>query len=88
MNQKPRFSMPPGLLLLDFIGALSAAFGIVETTNPGTLLSAHWIFPFYNWVLIIIGALLMLPLVLHMVAIARGQNQPNERQDPVRRSKR
>lgn len=88
MNDRYKFSMPPGLLFLDFFGALCVAFGIVETTNPGTLFPAHWAFPFYNWFLIIIGTLLMSPLVLHMVAFARRQNQANERQQSVNRSKR
>ncbi len=73
MTKSTSFSIPPGLLILDLIGALMAALGIVETTDAGIMLPQQFAFPFYNWVFIIVGALLMLPMVLHMVARAKQQ---------------
>lgn len=88
MQKKPKIHIPPYLLLLDLVGALAAALGLVETFDPGTLLSPRFTFPFYNGWLIILGLLLMLPLVLHMVATARRQNEAADRQTSVIRSKR
>ncbi|MBF0256482.1 MAG: hypothetical protein HQL47_08500 [Gammaproteobacteria bacterium] len=72
MNAKTQFP-PINLLLLDLIGALMVALGIVETTDPGVFLDRENLFAYYNWVLIVIGSLLMLPMVLHMIKRAKQQ---------------
>lgn len=72
MAQKP-FPLPLSLLLLDLVGALLTALGLVETSNPGVFLDSEQLFPGYNWLLIVIGGLLMLPMVLHMVKRAKQQ---------------
>ncbi|OGT91883.1 MAG: hypothetical protein A2514_06475 [Gammaproteobacteria bacterium RIFOXYD12_FULL_61_37] len=88
MNDKPKFRIPPALILLDIIGGLFLAVGIAETVNPGIFLPPALAFPFYNWISIIIGPLLMLPLVLHMVGLAKQQNPASARQNTVIRTNR
>ena len=88
MNDKPKFRIPPTLILLDIIGGLFLAFGIAETVNPGIFLPPALAFPFYNRIPIIIGPLLMLPLVLHMVGSAKQQNPASARQNTVIRTNR
>jgi F0F1-type ATP synthase assembly protein I len=77
MTQKPT-ALPIDLLLLDFIGALMVALGLVETTDPGAFLDTERWISGYNWFLIAVGILLMLPMVLHMVKRAREKASGNK----------
>ncbi|MEO5343886.1 MAG: hypothetical protein H7842_11210 [Gammaproteobacteria bacterium SHHR-1] len=70
---KSTFPVPINLLLLDLVGALMTALGIIETADPGVFLDPEQLYPGYNWFLVIIGSLLMLPMVLHMVKRAKQQ---------------
>jgi hypothetical protein len=73
MSKKNPLPFPLSLLLLDFIGALLFALGLVESSNPGSLWPTDWAFPGFTWLCFILGGLLMLPMVLHMVGKARQQ---------------
>lgn len=78
-------ALPMNLLLLDFVGALMVALGIVETTEPGAFLDPERLFPAYNWLLIVLGSVLMLPMVLHMIRRAKQQAAGNKVQTVERR---
>ncbi len=68
------FGIPVAILLLDLLGALMAALGFLETTRPGTFFPEAYTFPGYNWLLIIGGFLLMLPMILLNVRKAKEKS--------------
>lgn len=60
-----RISLP--LLLLDMIGALSVAIGLAKTVAGIDLLPADWRFGNDGIILLLVGAMLMVPFNLHLL---------------------
>jgi hypothetical protein len=56
-----------------------AALGIVETTQPGTFFPEAYAFSGYNWLLIIGGVLLMLPMIL--LNVRKAKEKTAQKQD-------
>jgi len=60
--------LPLRLITLDLLGTLLLVFGLLELFNrDGSLFPAALQFPYYEWVLILIGCLIMLPAVVGLV---------------------
>lgn len=60
--------LPLRLVTLDLLGTLLLAFGLLELFNrDDSLFPAHLQFPYYEWTLILIGLLIMLPAVYGLV---------------------
>lgn len=86
MSNEKKLKIPPNLLLMDFIGALLVALGIIETTDPGGLLPPQYAFTYYNWVFIIVGVLLMVPIIRFFIAEAKRRQAGENGQDPRHQS--
>jgi hypothetical protein len=60
--------LPLRLITLDLLGTLLLVFGLLELFNKdGSLFPASLHFPYYEWVLIFLGLLIMLPAVYSLV---------------------
>ncbi|MDH3872098.1 MAG: DUF1418 family protein [Gammaproteobacteria bacterium] len=66
-------NLPLRLITLDLLGTLLLVFGLLELFNrDGSLFPATLRFPYYEWVLIIIGLLIMLPAVYGLIRHIMG----------------
>ena len=77
MPAKRPINLPLRLIILDTLGTLLLVFGLLELFNrDGSLFPATLQFPYYEWALIIIGLLIMLPavygLIRHIMASRPG----------------
>ncbi|NNG11795.1 MAG: DUF1418 family protein [Halobacteria archaeon] len=60
--------LPLRLITLDLLGTLLLVFGLLELFNKdGSLFPTSLHFPYYEWVLIFLGLLIMLPAVYSLV---------------------
>ena len=67
-NRKKAPALPMKLLALDIAGALVAAVGLYELFAGGpSLMPPGLVFPGYAVAFLIIGALMMMPLVRHIL---------------------
>jgi len=78
MSNDKKIKIPKNLLLLDFVGAIIAALGLVETSDPGFLVPEQYAFTYYNWVFIIVGIVLMAPIIRFFIAEAKKRQAENE----------
>ena len=68
MPAKRPINLPLRLIILDTLGTLLLVFGLLELFNrDGSLFPATLQFPYYEWALIIIGLLIMLPAVYGLI---------------------
>lgn len=65
--------LPLHLVVLDGIGAILLGLGLAKMLAGLDIVPASWLFDTQGWTLIIAGAVLMLPMVLHVVVSARAQ---------------
>ena len=69
--------LPVGLLVMDFIGTLLLAAGLMETfQGSGSVLPPAWLFPAHNWVLVGAGLALMLPFIRYQFRQALARKNP------------
>ena len=66
MDEKSAFKLPLGLVALDGLGAILVGLGLAKMFAGLEILPAALQFDEKGWTLIITGALLMLPLMLHL----------------------
>lgn len=60
--------LPLRLITLDLLGMLLLILGLLELFNrDGSLFPATLQFPYYEWALVIIGLLIMLPAVYGLI---------------------
>jgi hypothetical protein len=64
-------TLPVHLLLLDMIGVVLVGIGLFEQFSGTSMLPEALRDPGLPWVMIACGVLLMLPLVVHFIAMAR-----------------
>lgn len=67
ISEKP-FSIPTRLIVLDIVGTLLAAIGLLELTAGLELLPIALRFDGYGFALVVAGVILMLPLMANLVA--------------------
>ena len=67
-NTGKPFSIPTRLIVLDIMGTLLAAIGLLELTAGLELLPIAFRFDGYGLALIVSGGILMLPLIANIVA--------------------
>lgn len=71
---RSRATLPPKLLILDVIGSLMLAVGLVlMIADPTDFLPWQADYDGIGMGLVIVGVLFMLPLISHLVGIARAQ---------------
>lgn len=75
MAQEAPFKLPVKLVLLDGVGAVLLALGLAEHFAGLDMLPAALSFEYRAYVLIAAGAVLMLPLVLYMLNLARSRSE-------------
>jgi hypothetical protein len=68
MPARQPVNLPLRLISLDLLGTLLLVFGLLELFNwDGKLFPPALQFPYYEWTLILIGLLIMLPAVVGLV---------------------
>ena len=72
-HEKKAFKLPLSLIALDAIGAILIGLGMAKMFAGLDLLPGAFQLDESGWTLIIVGALLMLPLMLHLFAKVREQ---------------
>ena len=73
MDRTGPLPIPLHLLVLDVIGALLLGLGLAEWFADTGLVPAALRFEYYPQALVVAGALLMLPLLLHLLQRALGR---------------
>ena len=66
-------SIPLPLMILDGLGALLLGLGLAEWLAGTDLMPQALRFDYYPQVMVIVGALLMLPMILHLLRSATGK---------------
>lgn len=77
MAQQQHFKIPLGLLVLDGLGALLVGLGLAKMFAGIDIVPASLLFDQHGWTLIIVGALLMLPFMVHFFAQIRSRAEHN-----------
>lgn len=72
MKEKCALKIPLHLLLLDFVGAALLGLGLAEWFANTGLVPESIRFENYYIVMVIVGGLLMLPVLLHFMKVARS----------------
>jgi hypothetical protein len=72
-QEKKIFKLPLSLIALDAIGAILVGLGVAKMYAGLDLLPAAIQLDEKGWTFIIVGALLMLPLMLHLFVKVREQ---------------
>lgn len=72
-HEKKAFKLPFSLIALDTIGAIFIGLGIAKMYAGLDLLPVAFQLDEKGWAFIVIGALFMLPLMLHLFAKMREQ---------------
>ncbi|MDH3515096.1 MAG: DUF1418 family protein [Gammaproteobacteria bacterium] len=67
MPKKHSMTLPPMLLILDVIGGVLLGLGLAKLFADVDILPASWRFENYEYVMIGVGAALILPLIVHVV---------------------
>lgn len=75
MNQQTKPKIPPIALILDGIGSVLFAIGIMAIVADFELLPASLRFAFYDWFLVGAGLALMIPMISAMVEQAKLTRQ-------------
>ena len=86
MSDENRVRVPVGLLVLDFVGVLLILTGLYETLAASHFVPPDWRFPGYNWVLVVVGALLALPLLGNILKQA-ARHRSNAAPETVARNR-
>ncbi len=77
LRKLARFKLPPGLLILDGVGALLLGLGLAEWLTRTELLPAALRFPYHEAVLILVGAAMMAPAIRFLVrAVLKTLEEP------------
>jgi len=72
LKEKCALKIPLHLLLLDFVGAALLGLGLAEWFANTGLVPESIRFENYYIVMVIVGGLLMLPVLLHFMKVARS----------------
>ena len=72
MKEKCALKIPLHLLVLDFVGAALLGLGLAEWFANTGLVPESLRFENYYIVMVIVGCLLMLPVLLHFMKLARS----------------
>ncbi len=66
-QNKSGLKMPINLIVLDFIGTILIALGLVKMFAGIEIIPSQYLLDDNGWTLILVGACLMLPFILFMV---------------------
>jgi len=65
------------MIVLDLLGAILAAFGLVEWFTALSFIPDQFKFEYYYITMVIIGVLMMSPMHLHIFRMAMGSKTAN-----------
>jgi len=74
---KKPLSIPAPLMMLDGIGILLVVLGALEMGGNIDIFAAWIPYEHYDWAMIIIGCLLILPVMIYLVKLASEHNKPS-----------
>ena len=78
MDARKPLSIPARLIVLDVIGTLLLATGLLNVVADIELLPRHLLFEGYGFGFIVGGVMLMLPLIVHVVVRAISGSRGSE----------
>jgi len=73
MKEKNKFKIPILMIVLDLLGAMLAALGLVEWFTDLNFIPDQFKFEYYYAVLLICGVLMMVPMHVHIFKMAMGR---------------
>ena len=74
MNNDKKFKMPIHLIILDLLGAVLAALGLVEWFTDLSFTPEQFKFEYYYIAMVICGVLMMIPLHIHIFRLAMNKS--------------
>ncbi len=74
---KQSLSIPAPLLILDGIGILLIVLGSLEMGGHISLFATWISYEHYDWAMVIIGCLLILPIMIYLAKLVAEQNKPS-----------
>ena len=74
MNKKNKFKIPIHMIVLDLLGAILAALGLLEWFTDLSFIPDQFKFEYYYIALLICGVLMMVPMHVHIFKTAMGRN--------------
>ena len=73
MKEKNKFKIPIHMIVLDLLGAMLAALGLVELFTDLSFIRYQFKFEYYYVALLICGVLMMVPMHVHIFKMAMGR---------------
>ena len=77
MNKDKKFKLPIHMIVLDLLGAMLAALGLVEWFTGLSFVPEQFKFEYYYIAMIVIGVILMIPMHLHIFRFAMSKSASN-----------
>lgn len=77
MNEDKKFKMPIYLIILDLLGAVLAALGLVEWFTDLSFTPEQFKFDYYYIVMVVCGVLMMVPMHVHIFRFAMNKSNSN-----------
>ena len=78
MNNDKKFKMPIHLIILDLLGAVLAALGLVEWFTDLSFTPEQFKFEYYYIAMVICGVLMMIPMHVHIFRFAMSKSTSNK----------
>ena len=70
---KAGFKIPINLIMLDFIGTILIALGLIKMFGGIEIIPSQYLLDDNGWTLILAGACLMLPFILFIIQLVRDR---------------
>jgi hypothetical protein len=79
MNKDRKLKLPIHMIVLDMLGAVLAALGLMEWLTDFTFVPDAFKFEYYYMVMIICGVLFMIPMHMHIFKFVMGKSTSNSK---------
>jgi hypothetical protein len=74
MIKDRKFKLPIHMIVLDMLGAVLAALGLMEWFTGLSFVPDAFKFEYYYIVMIVVGVILMIPMHIHIFKFVMGKN--------------
>jgi hypothetical protein len=74
MIKDGKFKLPIHMIVLDMLGAVLAALGLMEWFTGLSFVPDAFKFEYYYIVMIVVGVILMIPMHIHIFKFIMGKN--------------
>ena len=74
MNKDKKFKLPIHMIVLDMLGAVLAALGLMEWFTGISFVPDALKFEYYYIAMIVVGIILMIPMHMHIFKFAMGKS--------------